>query len=396
MNIGFGQAFGVVTSKAKSRLIQSYYKSKHDRIYRKIDRTSQLILKTPVTKRPPLSGYVMYEACSRDAIRMNFDLILSNFLNPPVLFFFLGMIAVIAQSDLEVPAPIPKLFSLYLLLSIGFKGGVELAKSGITQEVALTMLAAILMSAVVPIYSFFLLRKKLDPYNAAAIAATYGSISAVTFITANSFLDEIHVAHDGYMVAAVALMESPAIIIGLILVNLFGGKRADGEATNWGEVLREAFLNGSVVLLVGSLIIGVLTGEHGLEKLDPFVNKLFYGALCFFLLDMGLVAAKRIRELSKTGFFLISFAILMPIFNAAISIGLARLINMPSGDALLFAVLGASASYIAVPAAMRMTVPEANPSLYISTALAVTFPFNIIVGIPLYLAFVNMLWPSAA
>jgi uncharacterized protein len=171
---------------------------------------------------------------------------------------------------------------------------------------------------------------------------------------------------------------------------------ADGEATNWGEVLREAFLNGSVVLLVGSLIIGVLTGEHGLEKLDPFVNKLFYGALCFFLLDMGLVAAKRIRELSKTGFFLISFAILMPIFNAAISIGLARLINMPSGDALLFAVLGASASYIAVPAAMRMTVPEANPSLYISTALAVTFPFNIIVGIPLYLAFVNMLWPSAA
>jgi hypothetical protein len=326
---------------------------------------------------------------------MNFDLILSNFLNPPILFFFLGMIAVIAQSDLEVPAPIPKLFSLYLLLSIGFKGGVELAKSGITQEVTLTMLAAIFMSAIVPIYSYFLLRRKLDPYNAAAIAATYGSISAVTFITANSFLDEIHVAHDGYMVAAVALMESPAIIIGLILVNLFGGKRADGEATNWGEVLREAFLNGSVVLLVGSLIIGVLTGEHGLEKLDPFVNKLFYGALCFFLLDMGLVAAKRIRDLSKTGFFLISFAILMPIFNAGISIGLARLINMPSGDALLFAVLGASASYIAVPAAMRMTVPEANPSLYISTALAVTFPFNIIVGIPLYLAFVNMLWPSA-
>jgi uncharacterized protein len=327
---------------------------------------------------------------------MNFDLILSNFLNPPVLFFFLGMIAVLAQSDLEVPAPIPKLFSLYLLLSIGFKGGVELAKSGITQEVVLTMLAAILMSAIVPIYSYFLLRRKLDPYNAAAIAATYGSISAVTFITANSFLDEIHVAHDGYMVAAVALMESPAIIIGLILVNLFGGKRNDSESTNWGEVLREAFLNGSVVLLVGSLIIGILTGEHGLEKLDPFVNKMFYGALCFFLLDMGLVAAKRIRELSKTGFFLISFAILMPIFNAAISIGLARLINMPPGDALLFAVLGASASYIAVPAAMRMTVPEANPSLYISTALAVTFPFNIIVGIPLYLACVNLLWPSAA
>jgi uncharacterized protein len=323
---------------------------------------------------------------------MNLDLVISNFLNPPVLFFFLGMIAVLVKSDLEVPAPIPKLFSLYLLLAIGFKGGVELAKSGITQEVFVTMIAAIIMASIVPVYSFFILRKRLDTYNSAAIAATYGSISAVTFITANSFLDELHIFHDGYMVAAVALMESPAIIVGLILVNLFRDKDAKAEQTNWSEVIREAFLNGSVVLLVGSLTIGWLTGEKGFHKLEPFVGDMFYGALSFFLLDMGLVAAKRIKELQKTGVFLIAFAILMPIFNAAIAIGLARMIGMNPGDALLFAVLCSSASYIAVPAAMRMTVPEANPSLYISTALAVTFPFNIIAGIPLYLSFVNLLW----
>jgi uncharacterized protein len=323
---------------------------------------------------------------------MNLDLVISNFLNPPVLFFFLGMIAVFVKSDLEIPAPIPKLFSLYLLLAIGFKGGVELAKSGLTQAVVLTMLAAIVMSAIVPVYSFFILRKRLDVYNAAAIAATYGSISAVTFITANSFLDELHIIHDGYMVAAVALMESPAIIVGLILVNLFGGKRGAGEKTNWGEVLQEAFLNGSVVLLVGSLTIGMLTGEKGMHKLEPFVGDMFYGALSFFLLDMGLVAAKRIRDLRKTGFFLIAFAIFMPLLNAMLGIGIARMVGMLPGDALLFSVLCASASYIAVPAAMRMTVPEANPSLYISTALAVTFPFNITVGIPLYLSFVNLLW----
>jgi uncharacterized protein len=325
---------------------------------------------------------------------MNLDLVISNFVNPPVLFFFLGLIAVLVKSDLEVPAPIPKLFSLYLLLSIGFKGGVELAKSGITQEVAVTMLAAVVMASIVPVYSFFILRTRLDPYNAAAIAATYGSISAVTFITANGFLDELHIAHDGYMVAAVAIMESPAIIVGLILVNLFGGaKEKDAAAaTNWGEVLREAFLNGSVVLLVGSLAIGALTGEKGMRKLEPFTNDLFYGALSFFLLDMGLVAARRLKDLRQTGFFLIAFAVLMPVFNATIAVGIAKMIAMTPGDALLFAVLCSSASYIAVPAAMRMTVPEANPSLYISTALAVTFPFNIIAGIPLYLSFINRLW----
>lgn len=322
---------------------------------------------------------------------MDISLIVSNFLNPPVLFFFLGMIAVFVKSDLEIPAPMPKLFSLYLLFAIGFKGGVELIKSGITHDVVFTLLAAMLMACFVPIYTFFILRLKLDTYDAAAIAATYGSISAVTFITASAFLNELGIAFDGYMVAALALMESPAIIVGLILVSLFTidqGKRD----FSWPEVLREAFLNSSVFLLVGSLIIGVLTGEHGWQVLEPFTQGLFYGVLTFFLLDMGLVAARRIKELQRTGIFLIAFAILIPILNAGLGLGIAKAIDLSQGDALLFAVLCASASYIAVPAAMRMTVPEANPSLYVSTALAVTFPFNIIVGIPLYLYGINLFW----
>jgi uncharacterized protein len=321
---------------------------------------------------------------------MDVSLIVSNILNPPVLFFFLGMIAVFVKSDLEIPAPIPKLFSLYLLFAIGFKGGVELIKSGITQEVVLTLVAAILMACFVPIYSFFILKLRLDTYDAAAIAATYGSISAVTFITASAFLSELGINYDGYMVAALALMESPAIIVGLLLVNIF---TADGKQDfSWKEVLQEAFLNSSVFLLVGSLLIGVLTGEHGWHVLEPFTQGLFYGVLTFFLLDMGIVAAKRIKDLQKTGFFLISFAILIPILNASIGLLIAKIIGMSQGDALLFAVLCASASYIAVPAAMRMTVPEANPSLYVSTALAVTFPFNIIVGIPLYFYAINLFW----
>jgi uncharacterized protein len=321
---------------------------------------------------------------------MDLHLILSNLLTPPILFFVLGMLAVFAKSDLEIPAPIPKLFSLYLLLAIGFKGGVELAKSGISGEVISAISAAIIMSCIVPVYSFFILRKKLDVPNAAAIAATYGSISAVTFITANSFLDQVHVPSDGFMVAALALMESPAIIMGLILVNVFG--KRDKEEMDWGEVLREAFLNGSVFLLIGSLVIGAISGEHGEMMLKPFVKDMFYGALSFFLLDMGLVAAKRIRDLKRTGSFLILFALLMPLLNASLAIGIAQLIHMTKGDALLFAVLCASASYIAVPAAMRLTVPEANPGLYISTALAVTFPFNITVGIPLYFWVIQNIW----
>lgn len=258
---------------------------------------------------------------------MNSSLILSNILNPPVLFFFLGMLAIILKSDLEVPQPLPKLFSLYLLLAIGFKGGHELAESGINTEIALTLMAAIFMACAVPIYSFFVLKVKLDAHNAAAIAATYGSISAVTFITASSFLTQLHIAYGGHMVAALALMESPAIIVGIVLIRLFATDKKDSNFS-WSEVMREAFLNGSVFLLIGSVVIGFVTGAKGWEKLHPFTDEVFYGVLSFFLLDMGIVAARRIKYLSKTGSFLIAFSVFMPIANAIVGIFIAKLIGI--------------------------------------------------------------------
>ena len=326
---------------------------------------------------------------------MDSSLVLQNLLTPPVLFFFLGVIAVLVRSDLEIPAPLPKLFSLYLLLAIGFKGGLELQHSGIDGPVLPTIAAAVLMSLAVPLLSFAVLRLKLDPFNAAAIAATYGSISAVTFITAESFLETQKLPHDGFMVAALALMESPAIIVGLLLVKLASNQdRPNNGRMRWGAVLHEAMLNGSVYLLVGSLVIGYLSAGNSpqsVEKMLPFTDKLFYGALSFFLLDMGIVAAQRLGDLRRAGSFLIAFSVLMPLFNALVGALIARGLGLEAGNALLFVVLCASASYIAVPAAMRMTVPEANPSYYISTALGLTFPFNIIVGIPLYMALVNKL-----
>jgi hypothetical protein len=326
---------------------------------------------------------------------MDTSLVLQNLLTPPVLFFFLGVIAVLVRSDLEIPAPLPKLFSLYLLLAIGFKGGLELQHSGISGPVLPTIAAAVGMSLAVPLVSFAVLRLKLDGFNAAAIAATYGSISAVTFITAESFLETQKLPHDGFMVAALALMESPAIIVGLLLVKLASTQqRPDNGRMRWGAVLHEAMLNGSVYLLVGSLVIGYLSAANSpqsVEKMLPFTDKLFYGSLSFFLLDMGIVAAQRLADLRRAGSFLIGFSVLMPLFNAVVGALIARGLGLGPGNALLFVVLCASASYIAVPAAMRMTVPEANPSYYISTALGLTFPFNIIVGIPLYMALVNKL-----
>ena len=326
---------------------------------------------------------------------MDTSLVLQNLLTPPVLFFFLGVIAVLVRSDLEIPAPLPKLFSLYLLLAIGFKGGLELQHSGISGPVLPTIAAAVGMSLAVPLVSFAVLRLKLDGFNAAAIAATSGSISAVTFITAESFLETQKLPHDGFMVAALALMESPAIIVGLLLVKLASTQqRPDNGRMRWGAVLHEAMLNGSVYLLVGSLVIGYLSAANSpqsVEKMLPFTDKLFYGSLSFFLLDMGIVAAQRLADLRRAGSFLIGFSVLMPLFNAVVGALIARGLGLGPGNALLFVVLCASASYIAVPAAMRMTVPEANPSYYISTALGLTFPFNIIVGIPLYMALVNKL-----
>ena len=325
---------------------------------------------------------------------MNFDLILQNMLNPPVLFFFLGMLAVFLKSELTIPQPLPKLFSLYLLIAIGLHGGYELSMSGFNLYIFEALMIAVGMSMLVPIYSFFILKTKMDVYNSIAIAATYGSISAVTFITGITYLGTIGVEYGGFMVASMALMESPAIVIGLVFAALFVKSKEgeEEEKTDWGEILREAFLNPSVFLLVGALLIGILTGEKGWHSMEPLFGTLFKGMLAFFLLDMGLVAARKIHELKKVGFFLIAFALIMPLVNALVATSFAYMFDIHKGDAFLLALLSASASYIAVPAAMRLSVPEANPGLYLPLSLAVTFPFNISLGIPLYYFIINSFW----
>jgi len=329
---------------------------------------------------------------------MGFTLLLQNIFAPTVLFFFIGVIAVFCKSDLEIPAPLPKLFSLYLLLAIGFKGGIGIQESGfLNNQVLLTLSAAVLMSLIIPILGFIVLRLKFNVFNSAAIAAAYGSISAVTFISAESFLVSQNIDSDGFMIGALAIMESPAILVGLLLVKLAGPKdRPNSRKLHLGSILHESFLNGSVYLLLTSLVIGFLTSStnpSAIEKMYPFTHSLFYGVECFFLLDMGMVAAQRLPSLKKAGSFLIAFAILMPIFNALIGVFIARSLSLDPGNALLFVVLCASASYLAVPAAMRMTVPEARSSYYISTTLGLTFPFNIVLGIPLYMSLVNKVIP---
>ncbi|TLP35805.1 sodium-dependent bicarbonate transport family permease [Arcobacter arenosus] len=325
---------------------------------------------------------------------MNIDLILQNILNPPILFFFLGMLAVFLKSELTIPQPLPKLFSLYLLIAIGLHGGYELSKSGLDVYVFKSLILAIFMASIVPIYSYFILRTKLDTYNSVAIAATYGSISAVTFITGITYLQTIGIEYGGHMVAAMTLMESPAIVIGLVFAALFAKSSEEDkdEKTNWKEILKESFLNPSVFLLIGALIIGILTGEKGWHSMEPLFGTLFKGFLAFFLLDMGLVAARKIYELKKVGMFLIIFALLMPIINASVAITLGYYFSLSKGDAFLLALLSGSASYIAVPAAMRLSVPQANPGIYLPLSLAITFPFNISLGIPLYYYFINLIW----
>ncbi len=324
---------------------------------------------------------------------MSLDFVLSNLLNPPILFFFLGILAIILKSDLDIPQPIPKLLSLYLLFSIGFHGGTSLSKSSLNQEVILIICAAIFMSMFVPLYAFFILRWKFDVYNAAAITAAYGSVSAVTFITAGSFLKQLQIAYSGHLTAGMAIMESPAIVIGLVLIRLFTGKFKLRESIfSFADVIKKSIVNGSVFLLIGSLLIGFISGEKGHNALSPFTDQIFKGVLCFFLLDMGLIVTKRISDLRQVGLFSILFSIIVPLINAAIGIFISLLIGVSKGDAMMFTILCASASYIAVPAAMRYAVPEANPSLYVTMSLVITFPMNILLGIPIYYYFINLIW----
>jgi uncharacterized protein len=317
---------------------------------------------------------------------MNLSDFATNLLSAPILLFVLGLSATLLRSDLEIPPAAAKTLSLFLLFAIGFKGGVSLAQSGLGGEVASTMLAALAASVLVPLWTFFALRGRFGTADAAALAATYGSVSAVTFITASAFLSQRGVPYSGHMVAAMALMESPAIIAGVVLARRFAA-RASGApkpVIDWGHLGRDALLNGSVFLLLGSLLIGFVCGPVRAAPLKPFIDTLFPGLLSLFLLDMGIVAARRLGDLRKVGGTALAFAFLAPVLNAALGLGLAALLGLPRGDALLLVVLCASASYIAVPAALRIALPEANPGVYVTLSLALTFPFNILVGLPLY------------
>ncbi len=323
-------------------------------------------------------------------------LFLTNLTSPPLLFFFLGAAAAFLRSDLEIPTQIAKFLSLYLLLAIGFKGGVALAESSLDARVWQTLGAALLLAALVPILVFLVLRRRMSTADAAAVAATYGSISAVTFVACTSYLDSSGIAWGGHLVAAMALMESPAIIIGILLYRftLSRGATNSSNGINWAELGRESCLNGSVLLIVGSLLIGLLSGSSGYQQINAFTSDIFIGMLCLFLLDMGIVAARRLQELGRPSGqgdtarmgvpAMAMWGVLFALGNALIAGSVAWALGLPEGDALLLTVLGASASYIAVPAAMRLALPEANPSVFLPMSLAITFPFNLLIGIPLY------------
>jgi len=313
---------------------------------------------------------------------MSLQLLLDNLTNPALLFFILGLIAVYVKSDLEIPANSSKFISLYLLFSIGFKGGQELSHEGFNEEIVWSMLFGVLIALAIPIYTFFILKRKLNAYDAGAIAAAYGSVSAVTFVTAVSYLEAQQLSLHGHMVAIMALMESPAIIAGLILISVFNKK--EKSSIKKREALKHSLTNGSVMLILGSLVIGFLASAKQAEGIAPFTNDIFKGFLAVFLLDMGIVSGKKIKDLVNQGWFPFAFAILIPLINGCLVAWMSGIVTDDITNRFIFAVLAASASYIAVPAAMKITVPQANPGLFLPMALAVTFPINITIGMPIY------------
>ena len=319
---------------------------------------------------------------------MNFSLLVENLTNPALLFFVLGIIAVYVKSDLEIPPNSSKFISLYLLFSIGFKGGQELSPETFTTEIGWSMLFGIGISALIPVYTFFILRRKLNVYDAGAIAAAYGSVSAVTFVTAVSYLESQQMSLHGHMVAIMALMESPAIIVGLILISLFN-KDETTTKIKIPSVIKHSLTNGSVLLILGSLVIGFLANAKQAEGIKPFTNDLFKGFLAIFLLDMGITSGKKLKAFFSFGIFPFAFAVIIPLVNGCLFALLSSFVTTDITNRFIFAVLAASASYIAVPAAMKITVPKANPGLYLPMALAVTFPINITVGMPLYFLIVQ-------
>ncbi len=355
---------------------------------------------------------------------MDTQLLIGNLTNPTLLFFVLGMVAATLKSDLEIPPSSSKFISLYLLFSIGFKGGQELAHSHWEAEIGWSLVFALLLAAIIPIYSFFILKTKLSISDSAAIASSYGSVSAVTFVAAIAFLEMQQLHYSGHMVAVMALMEAPAIIVGVMLLKFYSPEKGktldvasaqesiqDNTAANslitqelnsndrvnskntpngMGGIIKHSLINGSVLLIVGSLIIGLVADSKQAEGIKPFTTDIFKGFLAIFLLDMGMVTAKRFKSFLKYGGFVTLFALLIPALNGCITAYLSQWITLDMGNRFVFAVLAASASYIAVPAAMKIAAPKADPGLYVPMALGVTFPFNITLGMPLYFWLVQM------
>ena len=317
---------------------------------------------------------------------------MQSFSDPAILFFLFGILAGSLKSNLEIPAQISRFLSLYLLMALGLKGGFALAKSGLTAEVIISLSAALGMAALVPMLGYLTLRRFLNGFDAAAIAATYGSVSAVTFITAVQTLDTQGIQFGGHMAAAMALMESPAIVLAVVLANHARQKASAAPAVSptgssnppLGRILHEALTDGAQLLLLGAMLIGVLTGESGQAAMKPFSVDLFKGMLAFFLLDMGLLAARNMGKLKGQSAWLLVYALVGPLVHAGIALMLGGALGMSAGNTALLMVLAASASYIAVPAVIRHAIPEANPTLYFGMSLGLTFPFNILVGIPLY------------
>jgi hypothetical protein len=317
---------------------------------------------------------------------MNFDLLLENITNPALLFFLLGIIAVRLKSDLEIPKNSSKFISLYLLFSIGFKGGQELSHSHFTLEIIWSVAFGVLIALIIPLYSFFILKKHFSIENSGAIAAAYGSVSAVTFVTAITFLEMQDYTFSGHMVAVMALMEAPAIIVAVILIRLFS--KNDAHSAKMSSLIKHSFTNGSVLLITGSLIIGFLASDQQALGIKPFTTDMFKGFLAIFLLDMGIVSGRKLNDFFKSGWFSFFFAIIIPLINGIIVAYLSQYITDDIGNRFIFAVLASSASYIAVPAAMKIAVPKANPGIFLPMALAITFPFNITFGMPIYLSIV--------
>ncbi|HEX4857118.1 MAG TPA: sodium-dependent bicarbonate transport family permease [Limnobacter sp.] len=324
---------------------------------------------------------------------------MNNFTDPAILFFLLGIFSGLVKSNLEIPAQVSRFLSLYLLMALGLKGGFALSASGFNAQVLGGLGSALLLAVAVPLISYPILRRCISAFDAAAIAATYGSVSAVTFITAVQFLEKSDIAYGGHMAAAMALMESPAIILAVLFANMARkqvGKTApavnaaDGTATahppvkGFGHLLQESFTEGAQLLLLGAMLIGFMSGAEGKSAMQPFTGDLFKGMLAFFLLDMGLTTAKHLPKLKKVSGWMIAYAVIAPAAHATLAWLLARATGASVGDTALLMVLAASASYIAVPAVVRYAIPEANPSLYVGLSLGITFPLNILVGIPLY------------